>query len=76
MIKTWEELINKIKSSDNFEVWNNSDTYICISQRGNHYIKFCKNGDISIIFDYDEDELLIAEYRTPAQMYQIIEALR
>ena len=73
---TWEELKEKVKSSSVLEVWNDCEDYICVSQRANHYIKFCKNGDVCIIFDYDEDELLIAECLNPDQMYAIMESLK
>jgi len=73
---TWEELKEKAKELDNIEVMADNDTYILISQQGNYYIKFSENGDISVVYDWDVDDLLIAEYRTPDQMYQIILALR
>lgn len=73
---TWKELKEKAKELDNIEVMADNDTYILISQQGNYHIKFLENGDISVIYDWDVDDLLIAEYRTPDQMYQIMLALR
>lgn len=73
---TWEELKEKAKELDNVEVIADNDTYILISQQGNYYIKFSENGDISVVEDWEIDDLLIAENRTPDQMYQIMLALR
>lgn len=72
---TWEELVNKAKDSKFLKVWSNENKYICISQRGNHFIKFYKNGDICIDCE-EEEERLIAEFIRPNQMYQIMEILR
>ena len=72
---TWEELKEKAKKLNNVEVITDHDKYILISQQGNHYIKFSENGDISIVFDWDVDDVLIVEYRTFDQMYQIMLAL-
>ena len=73
---TWEELKEKAKESDNLEVMTDYDTYILISQQGNYYIKFSENREISVVYDWDVDDLLIAENRTYEQMYQIMLALR
>lgn len=72
----WEELKEKAKKLDNIEVITDYDTYILIYQQGNYYIKFSENGEITVIYDWDVDDLLIAEKRTLEQMYQIMEALR
>lgn len=73
---TWEELKEKVNELKNIEVMADYDTYILISQQGNYYIKFSKNGEISVVYDWDVDDLLIAENRTPDQMYAIMEALK
>lgn len=71
----WEELKEKVEKINNLEVMADYDTYFLISQKGNYYVKFSENGDISVVYDWDVDDLLIAENRTPDQMYQIIKAL-
>lgn len=68
---TWEELTEKAKELDNVGIITDYRTYILICQQGNYYIKFSENGEISVV-----DDLLIAENRTPDQMYQIMLALR
>ena len=73
---TWEELKEKVNELKNIEVMAYYDTYILISQQGNYYIKFSKNGEISVVYNWDVDDLLIAENRTPDQMYAIMEALK
>ena len=70
----WEELKEKVEKINNLEVMADYDTYFLISQQGNYYVKFWENGDISVVYDWDVDDLLIAENRTPDQMYQIIKA--
>lgn len=70
----WEELKEKVEKINNLEVMADYDTYFLISQQGNYYVKFSENGDISVVYDWDVDDLLIAENRTPDQMYQIIKA--
>ena len=54
---TWEELKEKAKELNNIEVMTDYDKYILISQQGNHYIKFSENGDISVVFDWDVDDI-------------------
>ena len=71
---TWEELKEKAEKINNLEVMADYDTYFLISQQGNYYVKFSENGDISVVYDWDVDDLLIAENRTYDQMYQIIKA--
>jgi hypothetical protein len=66
----------KMKKINNIEVVADYDTYFLISQQGNYYIKFSEIGDISVVYDWDVDDLIIAENRTPDQMYQIMLALR
>lgn len=72
---SWEDLKEKAKGLNNIEVMADYDTYILISQQGNHYVKFSENGEISVVYDWDIDDLLIAEYRTPDQMYEIMKLL-
>ena len=73
---TWEELKEKVSKLKNIEVMADYDTYVLISQQGNYYKKKKKNGEISVVYDWDVDDLLIAENRTPDQMYAIMEALK
>ena len=77
---TWEELRQKAKEKtkkiNNIGVVADYDTYFLISQQGNYYIKFSEIGDISVVYDWDVDDLIIAENRTPDQMYAIMEALK
>lgn len=67
------QVINKIKNNQDitFDVF---ERFVIISQYGNYYIRFYKNGDICIDNDID-DELCIAENRTYEQMLMIIEGL-
>ena len=58
---TWEGLKEKAKKLNNLEVMTDYDKYILISQQGNYYIKFSENGDISVVFDWDVDDIVIAE---------------
>ena len=73
---TWEELKEKVNELKNIEVMADYDTCVLISQQGNYYIKFSKNGEISVVYDWDVNDLIIADNRTPDQMYAIMEALK
>lgn len=72
----WEEFKEKAKELDTVGVITDYGTYILVSQQGNYYIKFSENKEISVVYDWDIDDLLIAEHRTPEQMWQIMEALK
>ena len=63
---TWEELIKKVKDIPLIDIEYEAGDLIGL----NDDIFFGVNGKI-----YDRELLLIAETRTPDQMYQIIKAL-
>ena len=73
---TWEELKEKAKEMG----YSVSDGFIYIVSEGNTGVKLCKNGDVEIDLtdaysDYDQN-VLIAEHRTPEQMLAIMKALQ
>lgn len=73
---TWKELKEKAKKLEKLYVNADYDSYILVSQNGNYEMKFYEYGDIGVIYDWDEDDFIIADNLTPDQMYQIMLALR
>jgi len=71
----WDDFLTYMERHYKPSVWNSTYNYVCVSSKGNHYVKFYKNGEIHVDDGWSNEDITIAEHRTYEQMLSIVKEL-